>query len=247
VHAHVLAFATRGLQRHIAQIPWGLERIPVLYWRSGRKEFLMFSTNPRHNNGWPRRRRSRLGLALLGLVTAAALAAATTPARASTTLGVPGDGLPDFVYNPTNGDVTFVRDGFNSAAHVRTLVMLSAGSRFITGVGLASQNLSGFDIDQVDQQSIARFGGNGIATATLDLGNVLPTGLDQSVLLGDLSVFFNYDGSGATDPNGVPADLIAPVVAAVPLPSTTFGSVALAASVGVVGFVGRRRRRLCTT
>jgi hypothetical protein len=242
-----LRFATRGLQRHIAQIQWGLERIPVLYRRSGRKEFLMFATNPRYNNGWPQRRRSRLGLALLGLVTAAALAAATTPARASTTLGVPGDGVPDFVYNPTNGDVTFVRDGFPTAQHIRTLTLLSASNQFIVGVGLASQNLSGFDIDQPNQQSIARFGGNGVTATTTDLGDILPTGLDRPFLLADISAFFNYDASGASDPNGVPNDLIAPSLAAVPLPSATFGSVALAASVGVVGFVGARRRRLYTT
>jgi hypothetical protein len=240
-----LRFATGGLQRHNAQIQWGLERIPVLFWRSGRKEFRMFSTNPRHHNGWPRRRRSRLGLALLGLVTAAALAAATIPARASTTLGHPGDGLPDFVYNPSTGDVTFARDGFPTTPRIRTLNLFSANNLFITGVGLAFQNLSGFDIDQTNQQSIARFGGTGIPTDT-DLGNILPTGLDGSFLLQDLSVYFNYDGSGADPNTGVASDLIAPV-AAVPLPSTTFGSVALAASVGVVGFVGRRRRRLCTT
>ena len=88
------------------------------------------------------------------------------------------------------------------------------------------------------------FGGNGIAyppaqNTPLDLGNILPTGLDGSFLLSDLSVYFNYDGSGATDPNSVPADLIAPV-AAVPFPSTIPASIGLVGIVGVVHLVRRR-------
>jgi hypothetical protein len=151
----------------------------------------------------------------------------------STTVGTPGDGNPDFRYDPSTGDVTFVRDGFDATKKIRTLTLLSAASHFITGVGLASQNLSGFDIDQTNQQSIARFGGNGITTATLDLGNILPTGLTTPQLTSDLTVYFNYDGSGAVDPNGVPANIL------VPEPTAAMSLVAL----GLAGGLSRRQRR----
>jgi hypothetical protein len=150
----------------------------------------------------------------------------------STTVGVSGDGNPDFRYDPTTGDVTFVRDGFDATKKIRTLTLLSAASKFITGVGLASQNLSGFDIDQTNQQSIARFGGNGITTATLDLGDILPIGLTTPQLTSDLTVYFNYDGSGATDPNGVPANILVPE----PTVMSLLG-------LGAAGLLARRRRR----
>jgi hypothetical protein len=150
----------------------------------------------------------------------------------STTVGVSGDGNPDFRYDPSTGDVTFIRDGFDATKKIRTLTLLSAASKFITGVGLASQNLSGFDIDQANQQSIARFGGNGITTATLDLGDILPTGLTVPQLTSDLTVYFNYDGSGATDPNGVPANILVPE----PTVMSLLG-------LGAAGLLARRRRR----
>jgi hypothetical protein len=151
----------------------------------------------------------------------------------TTTVGVSGDGLPDFRYDSSTGDVTFIRDGFDATKKIRTLTLLSAGSKFITGVGLASQNLSGFDIDQANQQSIARFGGNGITTPTLDLGNILPTNLTIPQLTSDLTVYFNFDGSGATDPNGVPANIL------VPEPTAAMSLVAI----GLAGCLTRRRRR----
>jgi autotransporter-associated beta strand protein len=151
----------------------------------------------------------------------------------STTVGVAGDGNPDFRYDPTTGDVTFIRDGFDATKKIRTLTLLSAASKFITGVGLASQNQSGFDIDQTNQQSIARFGGNGITTATLDLGDILPTGLTVPQLTSDLTVYFNYDGSGAADPNGVPANILVPE-------PTTLSLLGL----GAAGLLARRRRRV---
>jgi hypothetical protein len=150
----------------------------------------------------------------------------------TTTVGASGDGLPDFRYDASTGDVTFIRDGFDATKKIRTLTLLSAGSKFITGVGLASQNLSGFDIDQANQQSIARFGGNGITTATLDLGDILPTGLTTPQLTSDLTVYFNYDGSGAADPNGVPANILVPEPTALSL-----------LALGLAGCLTRRRRR----
>jgi hypothetical protein len=139
----------------------------------------------------------------------------TTPAV--TTFGASGDGNVDYIYNASSGDVTFARDGFDATKKIRTLTLLSAASKFITGVGLASQNQSGFDIDQANQQSIARFGGNGITTPTLDLGDILPTGLTPEQVRTDLTLYFNYDGSGATDPNGVVADLLVPEPSALSL------------------------------
>jgi hypothetical protein len=150
---------------------------------------------------------------------------------ATTTFGVAGDTNPDFIYSASTGDVTFARDGYDATKKIRTLTLLSAGSKFITGVGLASQNLSGFDIDQTNQQSIARFGGNGITTATLDLGNILPANLPFEQVRTDLTLYFNYDGSGASDPNGVIADLLVPEPAALSL-----------FAIGVLGLLRRRHR-----
>jgi hypothetical protein len=220
----------------------------------------MFAHIVNQRAGYGRPTRAPLGVAALCLVAAASAVtigaraeslmndpAAAPPvhhgaAPAATSLGAPGDGMPDFRYDPTTGDVTFLRDAFDATKHIRTLVLLSSSQDFITGVGLASQNLSGFDIDQIDQQSIARFGGNGITQATLDLGDILPAGLSTPFLLSDLSVFFNYDGSGATDSNGVPADVIAPASVASPLPSTALGGLALLGTFGVVRITRRARR-----
>ena len=151
-------------------------------------------------------------------------------AAAVTTFGTSGDGQVDYIYNASTGDVTFARDGFDATKKIRTLVLLSAGHQFLTGVGLASQNLSGFDIDQTDQQSIARFGGNGITTATLDLGNILPAHLPIEQVRTDLTLYFNFDGSGASDPNGIAADLVVPEPAALSL-----------LALGALGLLRRRK------
>jgi len=154
---------------------------------------------------------------------------------AVTTDGVVGDGIPDFTYDAVSGDVKFFRDGYDSSKKVRSVVLLSAGNNFITGVGYTSAGNDSFDVDQTDQQAFGRFNGNGITVNPLDLGNILPTGLSATQLHSDLSVYFNYDGSGAADPNGVPVGIIGGVV---PEP-TTLSLLGL----GAVGLLARRKRR----
>jgi len=115
---------------------------------------------------------------------------------------------------------------------VRSVVLLSAGNKFITGVGYTAAGNDSFDVDQTDQQAVGRFNGKGITANPLDLGNILPLGLTTSQLQSDLSLYFNYDGSGAADPNGVPVGLIVPE-------PTTLSLLGL----GAVGLLARRRRK----
>ena len=156
----------------------------------------------------------------------------TSANPAVTTTGTAGDGIPDFSYDALTGDVKFFRDGYDVAKNVRSVVLLSAGNKFITGVGYTAAGNDSFDVDQTDQQAVGRFNGKGITANPLDLGNILPLGLTTSQLQSDLSLYFNYDGSGAADPNGVPVGLI------VPEPTTLS-----LLSLGAVGLLARRRRK----
>ena len=170
-------------------------------------------------------------------VAHAAVASVHTPKLTSanpavTTTGTAGDGIPDFSYDALTGDVKFFRDGYDVAKNVRSVVLLSAGNKFITGVGYTSLGNDSFDVDQTDQQAVGRFNGKGITANPLDLGNILPLGLTTSQLQSDLSLYFNYDGSGAADPNGVPVGLIVPE-------PTTLSLLGL----GAVGLLARRRRK----
>lgn len=161
---------------------------------------------------------------------------------AVTTIGSTGDGVPDFVYDASTGDVVFAKDGLSGT--VQELHLLSASSQLVPA-NLADPNVGLNGVDVLDAGEIdlfrqgTRLGVTNQFADGYDLGAILPTGLTSSELTDDLTAAYTLLGGGA---GNVTSDVL---LSGSPGPSAGVpepASVA-AAGVAIVGLLGRRRRR----
>ncbi len=93
-----------------------------------------------------------------------------------TTSGQYGDGIPDFIYDPNTGDVSFTSDGIPHM--VGMLLVYSVSNQLLTS------NHGAFSVSDP----------TGILTAKL--GRILPANLTESELLGDLTLQYVWSGMG---------------------------------------------------
>src|SRR5205807_5224286 len=124
---------------------------------------------------------------------------------AGTTIGTPGDGKPDFIYNPVTGDLTFVCDGASltttggAASFVSSIsVSSTSGKVLIVPVGSTTPanvnpkfyNGSGVTLTSTLLASaITGTPGftDGSGDGSFDIGNVLPPGLFGAALAADMA------------------------------------------------------------
>jgi hypothetical protein len=158
----------------------------------------------------------------------------TSAATAGTTLGSPGDGILDFAYDPTTGDVKVKYDGdsrITAANPLQVIRFKSAGGHFLP----AAFNGSGFSNTTTDNSTLnGTILGAGSLPDGYDLGQILATGLQTSDLISDLTLQWNVSGGGLSLKNGD--------VTLVPEPTTA----AVLSLVATVTLTARRRRRRAT-
>jgi hypothetical protein len=160
-------------------------------------------------------------------------AASASAVASATTIGVPGDGKPDFFYNPITGHLIFFTDGGNftttggTASFISSLtisstngILLSGGASaaFANGVGatLTSTLLS---------SALTQSPGFGDG---FDIGAVLAPGLDSLALTADLTVKYQILNGGSLKAG----DIIVPEPAGLAV-----------LGLGAAGLMARRRRR----
>jgi hypothetical protein len=115
---------------------------------------------------------------------------------ASVALGTTGDGVLDFVYDPSNGDLSLQFDGDSriSAAHPLQIIRMKSASGLFTPEAF---NTTAFQTWTTNSSTL-----NGSATALnaipdhYDFGLVLPAGLQAAALTSDLSLIWNTYGGG---------------------------------------------------
>jgi hypothetical protein len=175
-----------------------------------------------------------------GAAAGGAKAAAATPkltagaqgaTAATTSEGVNGDGVLDFVYNPATGDLTLHYDGdprVTAAQPFQVVRLKSAGGHFIPA------NFNQTDFGAGVTATTAALNGTASGANSVpdgyDMGNVLPAGLAISDLTADLTLQWNVFGGGLTLKNG---DIML-----VPEPAT----IGLLGA-GAMGLLARRRNR----
>lgn len=135
--------------------------------------------------------------------------------------GVIGDGKTSLVYDANTGELALDSLGL-------ALTSLNIDSFASVFTADAALNLPGsFDIDA--DESLFKLGTAGFDQ--LSFGNVMPSGLSESFVLADLTVFGSLQGSGGLGP----VDLVY-------IPAPTTAALQLAA-IGIVGLLARSRRR----
>jgi hypothetical protein len=110
---------------------------------------------------------------------------------APSALGTTGDGVPDFIYDPSTGDVTFNRDGLDSAGHVMNIFVSSVSGSLLP----AQSNLN--DGSSVNTPGVIE-GLRANPTQfpdTFDMGAILPAHLTQEQLTSDTSIGYRLFGS----------------------------------------------------
>jgi hypothetical protein len=165
-------------------------------------------------------------------------AAGAKAVSSAATIGVKGDGLIDFEYDPATGDVKFKLDG-------QTLTTTGGQASFISS--LTIQSVSG---QLKPGNASGEFkGGTGLTTTpnllasaltnapgftdNFDLGNILGTGLTANQLTADLTVKYQVLNGGVLKP----ADVTFASVVPEPTGLALIG-------VGAAGLMARRRRKV---
>jgi hypothetical protein len=130
-----------------------------------------------------------------------ALTASSAIAQA-TTVGTPGDGKPDFVYNPATGHLTFATDGGTftttggAASFVSSLTISSASGELI-GAGASSTFAGGTGATLTSTLLSSALTNSPGFTDGFDIGAVLPTGLTIAQLTADLTVKYQSLNGGS--------------------------------------------------
>ncbi len=151
-------------------------------------------------------------------------------AVASTTVGTPGDGKMDYVYDPVTGDVKVLYDGDTriDAANghpLQRLRLASAAGKFRT----TNLNTSGFATATDTNTLLDCAQTAGAIPDGYDLGAVLPVGLTDADLIQDLTLNWQVQSGGVVLKAG---DVVVPE-------PTTLGLI----GVGAMGLLARRRKR----
>jgi len=127
------------------------------------------------------------------------------PAPQATTIGVVGDGIPDFLYDSSTGDLTFWHDGgvfLNNLGQPSFVVALAvesqSGSLLFNNASAAFRSANGTTFE-------SEIMGGSIVTSPgfangFDLGHVLPTGLSLATLQTDLTVLYQVLNGGTLKP-----------------------------------------------
>jgi hypothetical protein len=163
--------------------------------------------------------------------TATAAPGAATPA--STTIGVPGDGKPDFEYNPITGDLKFRTDGGTftttggSASFVSSLTISSA-SGILLGGGASAAFAGGTGATLTSTLLSSALTNSPGFSDGFDIGLVLAPGLSAAALTADLTVKYQSLNGGSLKT----ADITVPEPAGLGL-----------IAIGAAGLLRRSRKR----
>jgi hypothetical protein len=167
-----------------------------------------------HRSGAQRQRRRRRRLTALSTAAIAAIAGnqaanaapvvtdpfARRAAAASVSIGVVGDGKPDFQYNAATGDIRFFSDGAvltttaGQPSFIVTLQLLSASGLY--NVAAASPDFQNSAITPTSTNLSAAILSSPGFTDGYDIGTVLPAGLSTDVLTSDLTLKYQVNFGG---------------------------------------------------
>jgi hypothetical protein len=168
------------------------------------------------------------------LTSAAAHIASSSGAMASaTTIGVGGDGKPDFQYDPATGHLRFRTDGGiftttgGSSSFVSSLTISSASSILISA-GASNPFATGTGATLTSTLLSSALTNTPGFSDGFDIGIILPIGLDAATLTADLTVKYQSLNGGALKT----ADITVPE-------ASTLGLIGLAAA----SMMARKRRR----
>jgi hypothetical protein len=174
------------------------------------------------------------GAGAVATLSGAGHAASPTGAVASaTTIGAPGDGKPDFEYNPLTGDLRFRTDGGTftttggSASFVSSLTITSASGALLSG-GASAGFAGGTGATLTPTLLSSALTNSPGFTDGFDIGLVLAPGLDAATLTADLTVKYQSLNGGSLKT----ADITVPEPAGLALISIAAGAMS-----------ARRRRR----
>jgi hypothetical protein len=156
---------------------------------------------------------------------------------ASVSIGVVGDGKPDFQYNVSTGDIRFFSDGAvltttgGQPSFVQSLQLLSASGLY--NVAAASPDFQNFTTPPPTSTNLS----SAILTSPgftdgYDIGMVLPAGLSTDVLTSDLTLKYQPFFGGALRLSDV---IIVPE-------STAAGAFGLIGAAGAIEAMRARRR-----